>query len=180
MNQYTKMIVVLMIISIVSGAVLALSYEVTNPKIQEQARQTLEQSVLKVIAGATRMDVVKKGDMTIYIGLDDQGNKKGISFKATGSGFNGPIEIMVGYNPGEAKLMGIEILSMSETPGLGAKIKEEAFTEQFEQKSAEDKFAVKEDVQAISGATISSTAVAGAIKNSLDKIVKIYPVGGDF
>ncbi|HHY03567.1 MAG TPA: RnfABCDGE type electron transport complex subunit G [Thermoanaerobacterales bacterium] len=180
MNQYVRMIVVLMIISIASGAVLALSYEATNPKIQEQARQTLEQSVLNVIPGATKMEVVEKQDMTIYVGIDDQGNKKGISFKATGSGFNGPIEIMVGYNPREGKLTGIQILSMSETPGLGAKIKEEAFTKQFTQKPVEDEFTVKEDVEAISGATISSTAVADAIKASLDKIVKIYPVGGDF
>jgi electron transport complex protein RnfG len=168
-----------MVISIASGAVLALSYEVTNPTILEQARQKLEQSVLTVIPGATKMEQVQKEDMMIYMGLDDQGNRKGISFKATGSGFDGPIEIMVGYNPGEGKLLGIEILSMSETPGLGARIKEEAFTNQFKGKSADDKFIAKEDVQAISGATISSTAVANAIKTSLDKIVKIYPVGGD-
>ncbi|MDD4569696.1 MAG: RnfABCDGE type electron transport complex subunit G [Tepidanaerobacteraceae bacterium] len=180
MNQYARMIIVLMIISIASGAVLALSYEVTNPTIQEQARQKLEQSVLTVIPGATKMEEVQKEDMMIYIGLDDQGNKKGISFKAIGSGFDGPIEIMVGYNPKEGKLLGIEILSMSETPGLGARIKEEAFTKQFKEKSAEDEFTAKEDVQVISGATISSTAVANAIRTSLDKIVKIYPVGGDF
>jgi electron transport complex protein RnfG len=53
MNQYARMIIVLVIISMASGAVLALSYEATNPKIQEQARQKLEQSVLVVIPGAT-------------------------------------------------------------------------------------------------------------------------------
>lgn len=180
MNQYTRMIVVLMIISIASGAALALSYEITNPKIQEQARQRLEQSVLMVIPGATKMDVVEKEDMTIYIGLDDEGNKKGISFEASGSGFNGPIDMMVGYNPKDGKVTGVEVLSMSETPGVGAKIKESAFTEQFKEKSVEDQFIVNEDVEAISGATISSTAVAEAIKTSLDKIVKIYPMGGDF
>ena len=56
MNQYAKMIIVLVIISMASGAVLALSYEVTNPTIQEQARQKLEQSVLVVIPGATQME----------------------------------------------------------------------------------------------------------------------------
>jgi electron transport complex protein RnfG len=96
MNQYARMIIVLMIISIASGAVLALSYEITNPTIQEQARQKLEQSVLTVIPGATKMEEIQKEDMIVYIGLDDEGNKKGISFEATGSGFNGPIEIMVG------------------------------------------------------------------------------------
>lgn len=180
MNQYARMIIVLVIISMASGAVLALSYEATNPKIQEQARQKLEQSVLVVIPGATLMEEVQKDDMTFYIGLDDEGNKKGIAFKTTGSGFNGPIEIMVGYDPKEGTLLGIEILSMTETPGLGAKIQEEAFKGQFKGKSVEDEFIAKQDVEAISGATISSTAVADAIKTSLAKVVEIYPVGGDF
>ncbi|HHY42531.1 MAG TPA: RnfABCDGE type electron transport complex subunit G [Thermoanaerobacterales bacterium] len=180
MNQYARMIIVLMIISMASGAVLALSYEVTNPTIQEQARQKLEQSVLIVIPGATQMEEIQKDDITIYIGLDDEGNKKGIAFKTAGSGFNGPIEIMVGYDPKEGKLLGIEILSMSETPGLGARIQEEAFKDQFKGKSVEDEFVAKQDVEAISGATISSTAVASAIKTSLEKVVEIFPVGGDY
>lgn len=180
MNQYVKMIVVLLIISCASGAVLALSYAVTNPKIQQQQLEKLQESVLKVIPEATKMQEVQKDGFTVYIGLDDQGNKKGIAFPASGSGFNGVIELMVGYNPTEGKLTGIEVLSMSETPGLGAKITEESFRGQFKGKPVEDKFIVKQDVQAISGATISSTAVTKAIKASLDKIVKLYPVGGDF
>ena len=180
MNQYARMIVVLVIISMASGAVLALSYAVTNPTIQEQARQKLEQSVLVVIPEASRIEEVQKGDMTFYIGLDDAGNKKGIAFKTVGSGFSGSIEIMVGYDPKEGKLLGIDILSMSETPGLGARIKDEAFRSQFKGKSVEDEFVAKQDVEAISGATISSTAVASALKTSLAKVVEIYPVGGDF
>jgi len=87
---------------------------------------------------------------------------------------------MVGYDPKEGTLLGIEILSMTETPGLGAKIQEEPFKGQFKGKSVEDEFIAKQDVEAISGATISSTAVADAIKTSLAKVVEIYPVGGDF
>jgi len=180
MNQYTRMIVVLMVISLVAGAVLAFSYEVTNPKIQEQAQQTLQKAVLKVIPGAEKMDTVEKQGMTFYVGTDNQGNKKGIAFKTTGSGFSGPIEIMVGYDPKEGKLTGIEILSMSETPGLGARIKEPAFTDQFKGKSVNDEFIPKKDVQVITGATISPTAVSKAIKGSLAEVTKIFPVGGDF
>jgi len=180
MNQYVKMIIALMVISIVSGSVLALSYEITDPMIQERAKLALEESVLKVIPGSKSMEAVTKEDMTIYIGLDDVGNKKGIAFKGEGSGFNGPIEAMVGYNPTKGKLTGVEILSMSETPGLGARIKEADFTEQFIGKSSEDAFIAKEDVNSITGATISSTAVADLIKNAIDEVSKIYPVGGEF
>ncbi|HHW01634.1 MAG TPA: RnfABCDGE type electron transport complex subunit G [Thermoanaerobacterales bacterium] len=180
MNQYTRMIVVLVAISLAAGALLAFSYEVTNPKIQEQAQQALEQAVMKVIPGAEKMTTVEKEGMTLYIGTDNQGNKKGIAFKTTGSGFSGPIEIMVGYNPKEGKLTGIEILSMSETPGLGARIKEPAFTDQFKGKSVKDDFIPKKDVKVITGATISPAAVSKAIKSSLATVTKIYPVGGDF
>lgn len=180
MNQYVKMILVLAVISMVSGSVLALSYEVTNPKIQEQEKQALEQSVIDVLPGTEKISETKKEDMTFYIGEDNQGNKKGIAFKVTGSGFSGPIEIMVGYNPKEGNLTGIQILSMSETPGLGAKIKDPDFVDQFREKSVNDKFVPKEDVRVITGATISPTAVTNAIKSALDKVTQIYPVGGDF
>lgn len=180
MNQYVRMVIVLMIISIAAGAVLALSYDITNPKIQEHAQKALEESVLKVIPGAKTMEVTQKDNVTIYMGLDEQKDKRGIAFKGEESGFNGPIEVMIGYNPKEGKVTGVEILSMSETPGLGAKIKELNFTEQFKDKSSQDNFIVKEDVDSITGATISSTAVANAIKNAVNKITEIYPVGGDF
>jgi electron transport complex protein RnfG len=179
MNEYTKMIVVLVAISIAAGAVLAFSYEVTNLTILEQQQQALEDSVINVIPGAEKIEIEEKEGMTFYIGVDGQGNKNGVAFKTTGSGFGGPIDIMVGYDPKEGKLTGIEILTMSETPGLGAKIQEPEFTDQFKGKSVEDKFEPKQDIKVITGATISPTGVANAIKGALDEVVKIYPVGGD-
>lgn len=179
MNKYLRMILVLVMISMFSGGILAFSYEITNPKTIEQAKQALERAVIKVIPGAEAIEVVEKEGMIFYMGKDAQGNKKGIAFEAAGMGFNGPIEIMVGYDPKEGVLLGIDILSMSETPGLGAKIKEEAFTEQFAGKSVEDKFLPKEDVNIITGATISPAGVAEAIKAALTKVVELYPVGGE-
>ena len=60
MNQYVKMILVLAVISMVSGSVLALSYEVTNPKIQEQEKQALEQSVIDVLPELKISETKKK------------------------------------------------------------------------------------------------------------------------
>lgn len=180
MNDSTRMILVLVIFSLVASGALAFSYGVTNPKIQEQAQQALEQSIMNVIPGAVKTDSVEKGNMIYYLGTDKDNNLKGIAFKAVGSGFSGPIEVMVGYDPKQGVLTGVEIISMSETPGLGAKIKEADFTGQFTGKSVKDKFIPKEDVDVVTGATISPTAVANAIKSALDEAVKEYPVGGDF
>jgi len=59
---------------------------------------------------------------------------------------------------------GVYVLEHSETPGLGSLITSKDFTNQFINKNLKDPFIVKEDVQAITGATISSRAISNAIK----------------
>lgn len=179
MNKYLRMVLVLIIISMFSGGVLALSYGITNPIILEQEKQAQERAVLRVIPGAVNIEMIEKEGISFFIGKDDQGEKKGIAFKAQGIGFDGPIDIMVGYNPKEGKLLGIDILSMTETPGLGSRVAEEAFKNQFLGKSVEDSFTVKEDVEIVTGATISSRGVAEGIKSTLNQVLEIFPVGGD-
>lgn len=180
MNEYTKMIVVLVLLSMISGAVLAFSYEITNAKMLEQAEIALQNAVKDVIPGAVEVEPVENAELTLFIGIDDQGNKKGVAFETIASGFGGPIEMMVGYDPSEGKIIGLEILSMQETPGLGSKIDEPDFKDQFLGKSVEDAFVVKQDVEIITGATVSSEAVSKGIKETLDKVIELYPVGGDY
>jgi len=86
--------------------------------------------------------------------------------------------MMVGFNPESNTLTGMTVLSHLETPGLGARIQESWFQEQFKGKSADDPFIAKQDIDAISGATISSKAVGDIIKDTLDKVKKVY--GGEF
>lgn len=180
MNEYAKMIVVLVVLSVISGTVLAYSYEITDVKMREQAEKALQESVRIVVPDTAKVETAEHDDMLIYEGMDDQGSKKGIAFKVESDGYGGTIEMMVGYDPKEGKLTGLEILSMQETPGLGAKITEPEFKDQFKGKSVEDDFEAEKDVQIISGATVSSKAVSKGLKEALDKVVEIYPVGGDY
>jgi electron transport complex protein RnfG len=85
---------------------------------------------------------------------------------------------MVGLNPEEEVLTGMTVLSHLETPGLGARIEEDWFKEQFKGKSIHDKFVAKQDIDAITGATISSNAVGSIIKNTIEKVYQVY--GGEF
>ena len=86
-------------------------------------------------------------------------------------GYGGDIQITVGITS-DGTVNGISILSISETAGLGMKAKEPAFYEQYQGKQAE-KFAVSKDggegepIDAISGATITSRAVTGAVNVAL-------------
>ncbi len=119
------------------------------------------------------VDVVTK-----YRGLDADGNTVGIAFAVDGNGFGGNIRMMVGLDPVTRKLTKVKVLDHLETPGLGARITEQAFLHQFENKSLNDAFTAKNDVDAITGATVSSQAVAATIKAALSEVEADLRAGG--
>ncbi len=116
--------------------------------------------------------------ITIYRGMDDAGKTTGIAFAVDGNGFGGPIRLMVGLDPATRRLNRVKVLDHLETPGLGARITEQTFLGQFESKSLDDAFTAKGDVDAITGATVSSQAVAATIKTAISEIEADLRAGG--
>ena len=107
----------------------------------------------------------------VYIIYQDN-EKAGYAFKASGSGYGGDIDIVVGLD-NSFGIKGISILSQTETPGVGTKITESSFTDQFKGLSVSD-IALKSEggkIDAITGATISSRAVVDAIKEKIVEII---------
>ena len=74
--------------------------------------------------------------------------------------------MIVGMNT-YGKVTGIKILSMSETPGLGTQANTPEFIGQFLGKTIKSKLKAKQDIDAISGATISTQAVANGVREAL-------------
>ena len=135
-------------------------------------------------------DGLKPGDNAaasgerIYVAYDEQGALKGIALKTEATGYQDVIRILYGYDPGCQCVTGIRILKMAETPGLGDKIATDpAFLENFKAldgalNAAGDALAhaivaVKHgnktepwQIDAISGATISSNAIGRMINAS--------------
>ena len=119
-----------------------------------------------------------------YAAYDSTGAIAGIAIEASGQGFQDVLRILYGYDPSCQCIVGIKVLESRETPGLGDKIeKDENFLRNFEAldvKLADDgrtmanpvemvKFGEKTDpwqVEAITGATISSRAVANILRES--------------
>ncbi len=128
---------------------------------------------------------------TIYAAYDEQGALKGIALEAAATGYADVIRILYGYNPGCECVTGIKVLKMAETPGLGDKIAfDPEFLNNFEALDARlnadgsalenEIVAVKHgaktepwQVDSISGATISSVAIARMINKSGNKM---YPL----
>jgi electron transport complex protein RnfG len=107
----------------------------------------------------------------VYIIYQDEA-KAGYAFKASGSGYGGDIDIVVGLD-NNFGIIGISILSQTETPGVGTKITESSFTDQFKGLSVSD-IALKSEggkIDAITGATISSRAVVDAVKEKMVEII---------
>jgi len=184
MKDIVKLVVVLTLIAGGAGLLLSLVEQVTRAPIAEQRRQeTLKalQAVLPPIDNSPDADTValvigqdKKGrdlPRVFYRGRN-QGGLAGVAFKVVApDGYSGNIEIMVGVDP-EGTLTGLEILAHAETPGLGSKIEEPWFKQQFLGKSLDNAdWRVKKDggvFDQITGATISPRAVVAAVAGGLE------------
>jgi len=184
MKEILRLVTVLVLITAGAGLILALVEQQTRAPIAEQRRQeTLRalSAVLPAIDNQPDTDTVvlvtgkdKKGrDLrrTFYRGrMGDE--LVGIAFTVTApDGYSGNIGIMVGIRP-DGNVLGIEILSHAETPGLGDKITHNAFKGQFAGKALESSdWRVKKDggsFDQITGATISPRAVVKAVKDGLE------------
>ncbi|NLK08510.1 MAG: RnfABCDGE type electron transport complex subunit G [Firmicutes bacterium] len=183
MHENLKLIVVLGLIATISGGVLAYVHQTVSPIIEANKLGPLRDAIYEVLPGATAFEVntldSSSGEgPTIYQGTDDSQEPVGIAFVAVGSGFGGPVEVMVGLDTAARTIVGIKVLDHQETPGLGSRIADPPFTGQFADKSIDDDFIVDKDVDMITGATISCEAVASAIKNTVRQIEPVLRAGG--
>ena len=134
-----------------------------------------------------RVETTQAGDKTVYIGTEEDGTKvKGYAFPIGGPGFWGPISGMVAVNPDASKIIGIAFYKHSETPGLGGRVTEDWFTNQFvgiRISPIEDNkkiFYLKpagtgeapNELDAITGATGTSRGVEAFVNQDLDHFLR--------
>ena len=177
------MIVVLSVIGLISGGVLAVMYQWSLPKIiANQVRET-DAAVFKVLPGTESYKEITKGELglTYFECLDANGGKIGTAIICKGNGYQGEIKLMVGVNADFSKFTGMIVLEQVETPGLGAKIVEQKFMEQFISLATRPPIeyvkGIKPEkanqIQAITGATISSRAVVEIINKTVKQWLQI-------
>lgn len=188
MNKVTKMILNLVVIGVLSGVILSGVFHAADPLIQANKEKELKESIFVVLPEAKDYRTVEKSlnakeKFTVYVGVDASGQPVGIAFKADGGGFQGNVAIMVGLNLDYLKLKGIKVLDQLETPGLGNRISEPAFEGQFKGIDVTPRIEYIKNrkpekpnqIQAITGATISSNAVVTNINNAIAKVVANFP-----
>ena len=171
MKDLAKDGLILGVICLLSAAILAGVNTVTKPRIlaqgKEQERKTLAEFFPRA---ATFEPVVKEGKTVYYVAYDTQKKPMGIAFKTQEKGYSSLIETMVAMN-NTGEILQIKIISQNETPGLGSRVAEPSFTGQFKGKN----ISAVNEVQAITGATISSQAVKRSIEKKAEEITKDLP-----
>ena len=159
-----RLVLVLVVITMVSAITLTFVNELTEPIIEEHAEAEAREAALAVIDGAVDFEIEEKEGVELYRGLDESGEIIGTALRHAVRGYEGDIEVMVGLDFDNEEVLAIDVLSHSETPGLGARIDEDDFQAQFKGMPFSEI-----EIDIISGATVSSNAVMSAVQGAIDK-----------
>ena len=182
-SSFKNMTLCLMAICLVCSALLAGVYALTAEPIAAAAAAKNEAAIKEVLpASAATIEEERTIDFegasyAYNLAYDEQGNTVGCAINVAPVGFGGPISIKVGFDA-NGVIWNTKVLSQAETPGLGAKCVEPAFSDQFKGfDPAQKKLAVRKDggdVDAITASTITSRAYADGIALA----VKVYQAIG--
>jgi electron transport complex protein RnfG len=189
-----RLVATLAIAGALAGLLLVTVYQWTQPAIQAHKAQVLRAAVLEVLAGpqtyqtlyvvdnALTADPPGGADLqsleAVYLGLGADGRPDGFAVPAGKPGFQDIVSVIFGYDPSTGALRGMKVLANKETPGLGDRIeKDSAFTGQFVGATV-PLVGVKpgrgtgndDEIDTITGATISSRTVIVAINEALERV----------
>ena len=172
-----KLGLILFLIVSVSTLALSLVNFVTKDIIAQKNIQLQDNARKNVLSEADRFELLNKtiekddsiGDIyTAYSGNDTVGYCISVSV----NGYGGLIDMIVGINE-DLSVSGVNIISMSETAGLGANAQKEEFLSQYKNKTSDIKVvkssgSESNSINAISGATITSKAVTGGVNKAIE------------
>jgi electron transport complex protein RnfG len=169
MKEMLRYGIVLALICVVASGLLAVVNSFTRPRIIAQAQAQEDAVLLELLPSAAYFEPVKPGEEILYYkGYNKDNQLTGVVFKASGKGYSSTIETMVGMTK-DGKITAIKVIGLNETPGLGSRVSESAFMSQFANKDIPG----LSQVQAITGATISSRAVINSVTNKAQEIKEL-------
>ena len=168
MREMVRYGLILALICVVAAGLLAAVNALTGPKILAAAATEERAALQEVMPLAVKFIAVKPDadkEILYYKAFDAQGKLIGFVFKASGKGYSSVIQTLAGIFLDE-KISAIKIISLNETPGLGMRVTENKFTDQFNRQNSLD----LSSVEAITGATISSRAVIDSVMRKAQEI----------
>ena len=205
LGETPRLVLTLTTAGLLSGLAIVSAYRATLPRIRSNQAAALEAAVFAVVPGSTRIQrlVWRDGELigvggeagggetdsveeSIYGGYDDGGAFVGYAIPGAGAGFQDTIKLLYGYDPERRRIVGMEVLESRETPGLGDKIfKDAEFVAEFANLAVEPPIELikgegpePHQVDAITGATISATAVVRIVRDGNERWLDRLPPAG--
>ena len=190
MNNIVKNTLILTAITVVSGLLLGVVYDITKEPIAQAQENTKQEAYRTVLSDASEFETVEfdadtaasllsengyTSDVITEIaeGTDASGETVGYVISVQSSeAYDGSLSLSVGI-ASDGTVKGIEMLEISETAGLGMKADESEFKDQFKDKNVQKFTYTKtgedgdDKIDAISGATITTNAVTNAVDSAL-------------
>ena len=167
MKKIVKLGMILAVFCVISAGCLAVVYLFTQPRIELNSKFAFINSLREVLPDANSFKELRCGEGKVYAGMKGK-ERVGAAVLVEQRGYGGTISILVGIDLA-GTIKGMKILNHHETPGLGAGISAPGFLKQFMGKTSKDPIEPKNDIEAITGATISSRAVCKGVKDALER-----------
>ena len=197
-----RLVATLAVAGALAGLLIVMVNQHTKPIIDQYKAEQLQIAVYEVLPGVERYNTFYLVDnelsltlpenakeseyKRIYVGYDASNQVSGVAISRGEPGFQDIVQVIFGFDPASGKLSGMKILDSKETPGLGDKIfKDMAFVEQFFAGPETPLLGVKigagkgqpNEIDMITGATISSKVVIGIINHALEEWTPILDSG---
>lgn len=183
--KVTHIIATLTLIGIIAGGSLSLVNNWAAPKIALNQKAETERAIYLVHLDGKKYEEIKNAGFEVYRVFDKEDKSVGYSMVYAGNGFQGKIKMMIGVTNDLTKITSIEILEQSETPGLGTKILEPPYKDQYKGLSPNPVIKLVKgiepsnpnEVKAITGATISSRSVVAIVNEGITKLKSLENKG---
>lgn len=164
-KYYIRIALTLLIISSVTAAMLAFVNGMTKERIAENEFAVMKDAIGNIFVGCDDIKALEgeyPEPVTAVYEVYGDGTLLGYGIQSAPVGFKDVIGLIIGTDK-DGKCLGVEVTSISDTPGVGTKVKEGNFLYGFKSLNAEN----VDDYDTISGATISSKAVKEGVSAAL-------------
>jgi electron transport complex protein RnfG len=178
MKPVVHIIATLTLIGVIAGGSLSLVNNWAAPRIAINQKAETERAIYLVHLDGKRYEEIKAAGFEVYKVFNESDSSVGYSLVYSGNGFQGKIKLMIGLSEDINKITSIEVLEQSETPGLGTKILEPPYKDQYNGLVTSPAIKLVKgvepsnpnEVQSITGATISSRAVVTIVNDGVAKL----------
>ncbi len=184
MGNMVRTVTVLTLLCAFSGFILSYLKNVTAPAIEEQLLVNVQGPAIGLVFNNAENNplheravfTLASGDRVTVFPCKMGDRLTGVAIENFGKGYGGPVGVIVGFNIDNDSLAGVGMTTLKETPGLGMRVRDFAFRKQFRGMETPVELSSRGGkVDAVAGATISSTGVVIAVNNASEVYRELKP-----